>query len=156
MIGGLYASQMVRSSVRARVRFRHLGMLWSHLEYFVWCLVDLRDLEVIRWANSGLSCLEVVFEIFMCCVVSDVTLGNHHSLQSLHGLFSRRVEDFVSITLYRSNTRLFLTKLVILIGEIVKSALSSVLPAALQKMAHYLFQSWFGLFQGAHPWWLTS
>ena len=29
VIGVLYASQMVRSSVRARVSFHHLDMLWS-------------------------------------------------------------------------------------------------------------------------------
>ena len=35
VLGGLYASQLVRSSASARVSFHYLDMLWSHLGYFV-------------------------------------------------------------------------------------------------------------------------
>ena len=87
----------------------------------------------------------MVFEIFTCRLVLDVTLGDHHPLQSLPDLLSRRVEAFVLLAFrccllfqYKDLS----PKLVFLIDEKVKSALVLALPrTALHKMAYSLFQT---------------
>jgi len=81
VIGVLYASQMVRSSVRARVRFTSWTLLWSHVGMFCFDALLIREmLEEIRWDNSGVSLLEIVFGIFTCWLVLDVALWDHELL----------------------------------------------------------------------------
>ena len=146
VIGVLYASQMVRSSVRARVSFHHLDMLWSLEGCFAWCLFDLRDTEEIRWDKSGFSFLEMVFEIFTCWLVQ-MSLGIISPLQSLHHLLSSHVEVFVLPAFRRCllfQYKELPPRLMFLIDERVKSVLVSALPeTALHKMACPLFQTGF-------------
>ena len=78
-------------------------------------------------------------------VGSNVALGDHHSLQSLHDLLSCLVEAFVLLAFRRCllfQYKDLSPKLVFLIDEKVKSALVPAFPGtALHKMAYSLFQT---------------
>lgn len=78
MIGDHYASQVIRSSLRAHIRFLYLENN-ARITHGMFCLVlgRSRDMEEIRWDNSCASCSEIVFGIFTFWLVPDVTFGSH-------------------------------------------------------------------------------
>lgn len=84
VIGVLYASQMVRPSVRARVSFHLLDIAlvtYGEFCYDAWLIRGIK--EETRWDNSGVSIFgDCVWDLHMLPVL-DVTLGGQELLTKL-------------------------------------------------------------------------